>query len=89
MALNTVVPAWVAKSSAAENHSEHGGESGRKSSGTIESGERQLGHVGEEDGKKIYHMAKKKIELEAVAEAKQLEDTERLVEDANLVIDVG
>eukprot|EP00592_Proboscia_alata_P019779 CAMPEP_0194407490 /NCGR_PEP_ID=MMETSP0176-20130528/5499_1 /TAXON_ID=216777 /ORGANISM="Proboscia alata, Strain PI-D3" /LENGTH=49 /DNA_ID= /DNA_START= /DNA_END= /DNA_ORIENTATION= len=34
-------------------------------------------------------MAKKKIELEAEAAAKRLEETERLVEDADVVVDVG
>jgi len=37
--------------------------------------------------KKIHHMVKKKMELEA--EAKRLEETERLVEDAKVVVYVG
>jgi len=37
--------------------------------------------------KKIHHIVKKKMELEA--EAKRLEETERLVEDANVVLDMG
>ena len=53
-----------------------------------ESGEHQFRHVMEEDGKKN-HMAKKKIELEAKAVAKRLEETERLVEDANVVLGMG
>lgn len=48
---------------------------------------RQFRHVGEEDEKKIHHMVKKKMELEV--EAKRLEETERLVEDANVVLDMG
>jgi len=34
-------------------------------------------------------MAKKKMELEAEVEAKRLEETERLVEDAKVVVYVG
>ena len=48
---------------------------------------RQFRHVGEEDEKKIHHIVKKKMELEV--EAKRLEETERLVEDANVVLDMG
>jgi len=48
---------------------------------------RQFRRVGEEDEKKNHHMAKKKMELKV--EVKRLEKTERLVEDADVVLDVG
>ena len=43
-----------------------------------------MGHIKEED-EKIHNMAKKKIELET----NRLEETERLIEDTNVALNVG
>ena len=88
MTLVTAVPAWVTGASATEKNLEYWWESGGKAAGRsravninwVTSGKRM---------KKIHHMTKKEIDFEVEAEVKRLEEMERLVEDANVLLEVG
>ena len=87
MALVTAVPAWMAVASAAENYSEH--RWGQRPGERWDLRDAIVNFVASEKRmkQKNHHMAKKKMDLKV--EVKRLEETERLVEDADVVPDVG
>jgi len=87
MALVTAVPAWMAVASAAENHSEH--RWGERPGERWDLRDAIVNFVASEKRmkQKNHHMAKKKMELKV--EVKRLENTERLVENTDVVLDGG